>query len=101
MATEFSVKQLVNDTVRQFEAEFGFAVSPAAVALLVSRGEPHQDQIKADLNSGHATLTFLHGILREILRRAESIAKAEGHTEVTEVAVDLALKEDCPYLGWC
>jgi hypothetical protein len=97
----FSIDILVAEAVRTFEKESGLSVSADASATLVARGKEHEEQIRADLQSGHATVPFLHGILVEVLRRAEVIAKSERRAAVEPGTLELALKEDCPYLGWC
>lgn len=97
----FSIEVLVAEAVRTFEKDSGLSVSADASAMLVARGKEHEEQIRADLQSGHATVPFLHGILVEVLRRAEMIAKSERRAAVEPATLELALKEDCPYLGWC
>jgi hypothetical protein len=98
---QFSVDQLVSEAVRQYEEETGLSISSDAASILLSRGKEHEDQIKKDLETGHATVPFLHGVLLEVLRRAGAIARSEQHSSVEVATLELALKEDCPYLGWC
>lgn len=98
---QFSIDVLVAEAVRAFEKESGLSVSADASAILVARGKEHEDQMRADLQSGHATVPFLHGVLLEVLRRAEVIAKSERRQALEPATLELALKEECPYLGWC
>jgi hypothetical protein len=98
--SDFSVEELVREAVQQYEKESELAVSPVAVAALMSRGQEHEEQTRKDLETGHATIPFLHGVLLEILRRAGTIARSEQHSAIDLAALELAIKEDCPYPAW-
>jgi hypothetical protein len=98
--SEFSVEELIRKAVQQYEGESGLAVSPVAAAALVSRGRENEEQTRKDLETGHATMPFLHGALLEILRRAGTIARSEQHSAIDLASLELAIKEDCPYPAW-
>ena len=95
-----SVEELVREAVQQYEKESELEVSPVAVAALLSRGQKNEEQMRKDVETGHATLPFLHGALLEILRRAGTIARSEQQRAIDLAALELAIKEDCPYPGW-
>lgn len=97
---DFSIEDLVREAVLQYEKESDLTVSPVAVAALVGQGQKREEQTRKDLETGHATIPFLHGALLEILRRAGTIARSEQNSAIDLASLELAIKEDCPYPAW-